>query len=785
MVEESQRYDVRAIRELLFTAFSAEDLRNLFYFARTLELRDVLSEFAPGDSLPTMVRKAVLYCDSRSLLGEMLMEVAEANPRKYQQHESRLYCGDAQPSLRVTLAEVAKQAARQEVERMELERQEAEAAERRRAEQAFAEQVNDLMAQGMARLREGEWWLASEAFRQVLALVPDHAPARASLQEAERQEEIANRLGSGQNYFRSGRWQEAIACFEAVLEIDAEHREASRLLEEARAQERARLEEEARQARDAQLREEVFQAERTRLFDEGCAAAQEKDWSKAIERFEAVLRIEPNYLDTADRLAQARARRDEARKLALARQETEARARHEAEAHRAELARQEAGARAKREEEARKAELFRLYYVACLAAWNRNWPKAIENFEALLLRDLRYRDAADRLQEVRALQLTEQLVALKKKQSGQVDWMSGIQPTPFAVQHLGSSLISLPKAGPQPPEDVLQRRQEIMAAGKSPSRKEAAGKPAAAPKPPEWQPQAELQGHTKTVEYAAFSPDGRLVVTASEDKTARVWETMTGKSLARMRGHSDIVWCAAFSPDGTLVVTASGDGRARLWRADTGKVVTELRIHAKILGMGWHSVLSAAFSPDGRLVATASGKVCLWAVPTGEMVAELDGDAQSAVQVAFSPDGKWLVAGGEDGTAWIREVATGRVVAELRGHTGKLQQVAFSSDGKRVITAGRDGTVRIWDAVGKAVRSLRVTDDFGAWGAALHPNGKWLLAAAFTNKVRVWDTATGKPVAVLRGHANHVVSVGFSSDGKWAVTGSYDCTARVWRVPAG
>jgi hypothetical protein len=84
VAEESQRYDLRAIRQLLLTAFTAEELSDLFYFSKTPELREVPNEFAPGDSLPTMVRKAVRYCDLRYLLGELLAEVKEANPRAYE-----------------------------------------------------------------------------------------------------------------------------------------------------------------------------------------------------------------------------------------------------------------------------------------------------------------------------------------------------------------------------------------------------------------------------------------------------------------------------------------------------------------------------------------------------------------------------------------------------------------------------------------------------------------------------------------------------------------------------
>src|SRR6267143_345783 len=106
------------------------------------------------------------------------------------------------------------------------------------------------------------------------------------------------------------------------------------------------------------------------------------------------------------------------------------------------------------------------------------------------------------------------------------------------------------------------------------------------------------EGHTGFVTAASFSHDGRWVVTASKDRSARVWEVATGRVIAVFDGHTAAVNSAAFSPDGRLVVTASNDGTARVWEAATGREVAALRGHR-----GW--VKAAAFSPDGRRVVTA------------------------------------------------------------------------------------------------------------------------------------------------------------------------------------
>jgi hypothetical protein len=212
-----------------------------------------------------------------------------------------------------------------------------------------------------------------------------------------------------------------------------------------------------------------------------------------------------------------------------------------------------------------------------------------------------------------------------------------------------------------------------------------------------------VEGKGRTgVEGVAFSPDGALLATASDDRTARLWEVATGAMVHTLTGHTGWVTGVAFSPDGTLLATVSHDQSVRLWKVATGQAVRQWEVTppspVDIFSNHDYWVHGVAFSPDGALLATASNDhtARLWEVATGAAMHELTGHTSEVAEVAFSPDGTLLATASNDRTARLWEVATGAMVHTLTGHTHWVHGVAFSPDGALLATASADGPVRLW-----------------------------------------------------------------------------------------
>ena len=286
-----------------------------------------------------------------------------------------------------------------------------------------------------------------------------------------------------------------------------------------------------------------------------------------------------------------------------------------------------------------------------------------------------------------------------------------------------------------------------------------------------------LEGHSESVYRVAVTPDGKRAVSASRDHTMRVWDLDTGHAQRTLEGHSDVVCDVAVTPDGKWAVSASGDHTLKVWDLDNGYVLRTLEGHSD-------SVFGVSVTPDGKRAISASADHTLqeWDLDTGRMLCTLRCNADP-VCVAVTSNGKRAVSASAD-TLQVWDLETARVLRTLQSNADPVC-VAVTSDGKRAVSGSRDNIVTVWDLdAGRALRTLEGHSD-SVWGVALTSDGKRVVSASLDRTLKVWDLDAPRELRTLEGHAYFVSSVAVSSDGKRAVSASEDRTLKVRDLDTG
>jgi WD40 repeat protein len=286
-----------------------------------------------------------------------------------------------------------------------------------------------------------------------------------------------------------------------------------------------------------------------------------------------------------------------------------------------------------------------------------------------------------------------------------------------------------------------------------------------------------LRGHQGPVVSATFSRDGKHILTASHDGTARLWDARSGENLALLKSDGTPLRFALFSADGKVIVTGSQSNAAQLWDARSGQALLTLSGCEGTL-------LLAVIAFDRQLIITASenGSVQIWDGQSGQRLAVLDGHEGKVLSAAFSSDGRLIVTASDDGTARVWDATSGQSLGLFDGHGRDVTFAIFSPDGQRIVTASHDGTARVWDVASSKIIMVLKGHERELVCASFGPDSQQVATAGRDQTARVWDAESGLSRAILRGHDEPLRFVAISPDGRHIVTASDDGTARMWKT---
>ncbi len=289
-----------------------------------------------------------------------------------------------------------------------------------------------------------------------------------------------------------------------------------------------------------------------------------------------------------------------------------------------------------------------------------------------------------------------------------------------------------------------------------------------------------LEGHTREVSSISFNDNGKILASASLDKSIKLWNVKTGENTLTIKGHFGGVNSVCFSHDGQILASGSDDKTIKLWNPNTGEILKTLQGHKK-------GIIDLNFSPNGKILASGSydKTIKLWNPNTGEIIKTLKGHNKRVKSISFSHDGKILASASYDSTIKLWDVNTGEEITTINAHKSKIYNLVFSHDGKTLASVSFDRTIKLWNIAN--LQNIKLIKSITGYGAPVYtvsftPDDKTLAAAGLDNNIKLWDVKTGKEITTLKGHKHRIYHLSFSPDGKILASASADNTIKLWDV---
>ncbi|PNF30966.1 U4/U6 small nuclear ribonucleoprotein Prp4 [Cryptotermes secundus] len=292
-------------------------------------------------------------------------------------------------------------------------------------------------------------------------------------------------------------------------------------------------------------------------------------------------------------------------------------------------------------------------------------------------------------------------------------------------------------------------------------------------------------GDTRPISYCQFSPDSKLLATASWSGLCKVWTVPNCKLTLTLRGHDCNVGAIVFHPHAMqaeensvcALASCASDGSVKLWTMESEDPLADVEGHAP------HRVSRLAFHPSGRFLGTCcfDGSWRLWDLEQRQEVLHQEGHCKPVYCISFQTDGSVCATGGLDAFGRVWDLRTGRCIMFMEGHLKSLYGIDFSPNGYHIATGSEDNTCKIWDLRRRAcLYTIPAHMNLLSQVKYQYQGGNFVVTSSYDNTAKVWSNKTWQPLKTLSGHDGKVMCVDISPDSQFIATSSYDRTFKLW-----
>ncbi|XP_072015731.1 U4/U6 small nuclear ribonucleoprotein Prp4-like [Amphiura filiformis] len=290
-------------------------------------------------------------------------------------------------------------------------------------------------------------------------------------------------------------------------------------------------------------------------------------------------------------------------------------------------------------------------------------------------------------------------------------------------------------------------------------------------------------GDTRPISYCQFSPDSKMLATASWSGLIKLWSVPEFHAIKTLRGHNNNVGCIAFHPQATKsldpsecsIATCAADGSVKLWNLESEEPIANIEGHdARVPRVAYH--------PSGRFLGTTcfDNSWRLWDLEAQEEILHQEGHSKAVYCIDFQSDGSLCATGGMDAFGRVWDLRTGRCIMFMEGHLKSVLAVNWSPNGYHIATGSEDNSVKIWDLRQRACVYTIPAHNNLVSGVKFQGSGDVLVTCSYDNTAKVWAHPGWAPVMTLAGHDGKVMGVDISPDEKHIATASFDRTFKLW-----